>query len=156
MTYFSFAAFSKTSELYTWLNSLPPDSELLECGQLHRGLVTAFLRTSSPVSRPIISADFFTYQDTGERFLKAYHKQNSIPVTHGVLVVECEKLSEMCAMVLTDAEFKDFQLLEVSRNALPGGSASAIFVNVDHFKYPEKFSGAYLEKLNPQMKSLFL
>lgn len=155
MAYFSFVSFAKTSELYTWVNSLTEDCELLECGQLHRGSVIAFVNSTKPVSRPLICNDFFTCQGAGERFLKAYHKQNSIPVSHGILIVECEKLSDLCANVLTDASYKDFQLLEVSRNALPGGSATAIFVNVENFKFPDNFSGAYIAKLNPQLKNLF-
>lgn len=155
MAYFNFVSFAKTSELYTWVNSLSPDCELVECGQLHRGSVVAFVQSTTPVSRPLICTDFFTCSGSGERFLKAYHKQNSITVNHGILVVECEKLSEMCASVLTDSSYKDFQLLEVLRNALPGGCATAIFVNVENFKYPDNFSGAYIAQLNPQLKNLF-
>ena len=155
MAYFSFVSFAKTSELYTWVNSLTEDCELVECGQLHRGSVIAFVQSTTPVSRPLICTDFFTHQGSGERFLKAYHKQNSIPVSHGVLVVECEKLSDMCANVLTNSAYKDFQLLEISRNALPNGSASAVFVNVDNFKFPDNFSGAYIAQLNTQLKNLF-
>ncbi len=155
MAYFSFVSFAKTSELYTWVNSLTQDCVLVECGQLHRGSLIAFAQSTSSVPRPLICDDFFTHQGSGERFLKAYHKQNSIQVSHGILVVECDKLSDMCANVLTDTAYKDFHLLEVSRNALPGGSATAIFVNVDNFKFPDNFSGAYIAQLNPQLKSLF-
>ncbi len=155
MTHFTFAAFTKTSELFSWIHSLSADSELIECGQLHRGSHTAFIKSTSPIPRPIICTDFFTCEGSGDRFSKAYHKQNAIPVTHGLLIYECETLSEMCATILTNPEFKDFQLLEVSRNALPNGFASAIFVNVDQFKYPAKFSGAYISELNPQLRTLF-
>jgi hypothetical protein len=155
MAHFSFVSFAKTSELYTWVNSLSQDCELVECGQLHRGSVIAFVHSAKPLSRPTICSDFFTHQGSGERFLKAYHKQNSISVSHGILVVECEKLSDLCANVLTDSAYKDFQLLEISRNALPDGHATAIFVNVENFKFPDNFTGAYIAQLNPQMKSLF-
>jgi hypothetical protein len=155
MDYFSFVSFAKTSEIYSWVNSLSLDCELVDCGQLHRGSVIAFVQSTTPLSRPPICTDFFTYQGSGERFLKAYHKQNSIPVSHGILVVECEKLSEMCANILTDSAYKGFHLLEVSRNALPSGFATAIFVNVENFKYPDNFSGAYVAQLNPQLKDLF-
>ena len=155
MGYFTLATFAKNSELYTWVNSLSKDCNFIECGQLHRGSYVVFLNSTSPIARPIISTDFFSCQGSGERFLKAYHKQNSIPASHGLLIVECEKLSDMCAIILTDVAYKNFQLLEVSRSALPGGSATAIFVNVDNFKYPDNFSGAYIANLNPQLKNLF-
>ncbi len=155
MAYFTFASFSKTSELYMWTQSLPSDCELIEFGQIHRGSSIVFLTSKTAITRPTICNDFFTTDGTGERFIKAYHKQNNPTVNHGLLIFESEKLSDACNAILKDEAYKNFELLEVSRNALPGGLATAIFVNVDQFKYPNNFSGAHIAQLNPQLKSLF-
>jgi hypothetical protein len=155
MDYFCMAAFAKNSELYTWINSLPTECDLIEVGQLHRGSLVALVKTAAPINRPITCVDFFCYQGTGERFLKAYHKQNATAVNHGLLIVDCEHLSEICAIVLTDSAYEGLQLLEISRNALPGGAATAIFVNVDNFTFPDSFSGAHIAQLNPQLRKLF-
>jgi hypothetical protein len=158
MDYFYFCAFEKNSDLYSYLHNLSSPHELIECGQLHRGQLTLLLKASSVIARPTTCIDFFETKKDVSTLLEAYYKQRSMEVSHGLLLLECSKLSTLFNFLTTTSLLSLNQLLEISRSALPDGLAQGVFVNIDSVdlqKLPNEIRGTYFQKPGSALLSLY-
>jgi hypothetical protein len=157
MSYFHFAAFSSLSDLLTFMQELSTADILIESGQLHGGEHTLLFESKEKKQRPKAATDFFATDRSPKNWLRAYHKQIHLPLTHGLLLVESTKLSSLLAFLESRPEL-EAHLLEITRNALPSSQGTAVFVNVDSFdtkSTPTNVTATFYAKPNQQLLSLY-
>jgi hypothetical protein len=158
MNYFSQISFLSLSELYTWMNQLSSEASVIECGQLHRGQFLVLVRSAAPLEKPRAACDFFSTNKSADMLIRAYYKQNSIPLMSGLLILEADLLSSLFSCISNDPQLVNAPLLEVSRSALPEGKAAAIFVNVSDINtkvFPQEIHATYFAQTNSHLRSLF-
>lgn len=158
MTYFSQISFLTLSDLYTWMNQLSPEAFVVECGQLHRGQFLVLVQSPQLLEKPAFASDFFSTNKNADTLIRAYYKQNSIPLTKGLLLLEADHLSELFSCIFNDPQLTKAPLLEVSRSALPHGRATAIFVNASDINtkaFSQEIQATYFAQVNSHLRSLF-
>ncbi len=158
MTYLSQISFSTQSALYTWMNQLPPNVSIIECGQLHRGHFLALVTSADAIKKPPSASDFFSTNKPADALIRAYYKQESIPLVNGLLILETDYLSSLFSCILDSPQLTHAPLLELSRSALADGKATAIFVNVSDIntnEFPKQVHATYFSQVNPHLRALF-
>lgn len=157
MTYLHLLTFSKLSDMYTWLQSCSAQDELIESGSLHRGHFLVLLKSPQKKERPRLAADFFVTSTAIESLFSAYHKQITLPLRTSLLVLESDLLSEILGFLAQHTELLP-SLLEIQRQALPQGKATAILLNLTDFdtsKLPPAISAAWIPSPNSLLQQLF-
>lgn len=157
---FFLATFTSLGNAYGFLNSLPADANVHEFGQAHDGQIVVCGETNSEMSSsPKNSKDFISINNLSPLILKAYFKQNSERMNKNLLIIEHSQLSTIFSVAQTLVSQHGFFPLEISRNALPGGSAHGLLINGDSTDlssiFDESVSWQIINEPSALLKSYF-